>query len=215
MSLGTVGTLKLVEETAAPGGPVKFSRLTMVGDNAYAAGGSLGLEDALQLLTSEKRHIIDARGAGPNGDFGFEYTPKGAKQLCTGVAATDVFTTFAPAASALVAPVAAAHGFASGDPVKFIADNTGDTDLPTPPVLPGGLDPTAVYYVIASGLTTTAFKVSATKGGSTIDFTAVAGAGNMVVQKQDTLLARVPSTGAENATADLSGTTFSLLTVSY
>ena len=215
MSLGTVGTLKLVEDAYAPGGPIKFTRVTMVGDAAYSAGGSLGFEDAMRVLIGENRRVFDVRGQAGNGDLGFEYTPKGNRLLVSGVAATDVFTTATPQpAVSLAAPVPVVHGFVSGDPVKFIPDNVGDTDLPTPPVLPGGLDPTLVYYVIAAGLTTTAFKVSATQGGATIDFTAALGQGTMTVQKQDTLFVRVPSTGVENATANLSASTFNLIATS-
>lgn len=63
-------------------------------------------------------------------------------------AATDVFA-------------ATAHGLAAGDKVRFRV-LTGAT----------GVTADQVYYVIASGLTANAFKVSATLGGSTIDVTA-------------------------------------------
>ena len=50
------------------------------------------------------------------------------------------------------------HGFTAGDKVVF----TGGTSVPC------GLTLNAVYYVIAAGLTTDAFQVSATSGGSSI-----------------------------------------------
>jgi len=50
------------------------------------------------------------------------------------------------------------HGFSAGDKVVF----TGGT------LVPCGLTLNAVYYVIAAGLTTDAFQVSATSGGSSI-----------------------------------------------
>ena len=50
------------------------------------------------------------------------------------------------------------HGFSAGDKVVF----TGGT------LTPCGLTLNAVYYVIAAGLTTDAFQVSATSGGSSI-----------------------------------------------
>lgn len=50
------------------------------------------------------------------------------------------------------------HGFSAGDKVVF----TGGTAVPC------GLTLNSVYYVIAAGLTTDAFQVSATSGGSSI-----------------------------------------------
>jgi hypothetical protein len=66
----------------------------------------------------------------------------------TGVAATNLITA------------ASAHGFAAGRPVRFSALTGG-----------AGLAVGTTYYVIASGLTTTAFKVSATSGGTEVNFT--------------------------------------------
>ena len=65
------------------------------------------------------------------------------------VAVTDLFT-------------ATAHGLLENDALIFESDGT----IPT-----GITADTVVYYVIASGLTADAFKVSATIGGSTIDVT--------------------------------------------
>ncbi len=66
------------------------------------------------------------------------------------------------------------HGFAAGDVVRFTTTNT----------LPAGLAVNTSYYVIASGLTTTAFKVSATLGGSAVDITDT-GTGTHTVQRYD------------------------------
>lgn len=54
-----------------------------------------------------------------------------------------------------------AHGLAADTPVMFSRSAT----------LPTGLAPATVYYVLAAGLTTNGFRVSATKGGAAIDFT--------------------------------------------
>ncbi len=51
------------------------------------------------------------------------------------------------------------HGFVSGDQVYFTT--TG--------ALPTGLSANTIYYVIATGLTTNAFEVSATRGGAAIN----------------------------------------------
>lgn len=61
---------------------------------------------------------------------------------------TDVITT------------TAAHGFVEDDPVIFTGSD-----------LPAGITAGTTYYVIATGLTTTAFKISATVGGSALNFT--------------------------------------------
>jgi len=53
------------------------------------------------------------------------------------------------------------HGFAVGDAVSF---TTGGT-------LPTGITAGARYYVIASGLTSSAFEISTTAGGAAINFT--------------------------------------------
>ncbi len=54
-----------------------------------------------------------------------------------------------------------AHGLTAGTQVTF--DSTGS--------LPGGLSSTTTYYVISSGLTSTAFKVSTSSGGSAVNLT--------------------------------------------
>lgn len=76
------------------------------------------------------------------------------------------------------------HGYAAGDAVVFTAEYGGS--------LPTGLSADTVYFVIASGLTSDAFKVSTTQGGSAVDLTA-AGAGMVrkidrkVIQTGDTV----------------------------
>lgn len=53
------------------------------------------------------------------------------------------------------------HGLVADTPVRFTSDTT----------LPAGLAAATTYYVIASGLTADAFKVSTTLGGSEVDLT--------------------------------------------
>lgn len=80
----------------------------------------------------------------------------------TGAEATDVLS-------------ATAHGFLENDRVNF-------------PTLTGGAGLTAstgYYYVIASGLTADAFKVSATRGGAAVNFTTDISAGT--VRKADNI----------------------------
>lgn len=53
------------------------------------------------------------------------------------------------------------HGFVAGQPVMFTSDDT----------LPTGLTAGVVYYVLAAGLTTDEFSVSATPGGTAVETT--------------------------------------------
>jgi len=46
----SLGTLTKLEGGESPNGPLWFERFTLVGDNAYAAGGSVGLLAALRAL---------------------------------------------------------------------------------------------------------------------------------------------------------------------
>jgi hypothetical protein len=70
------------------------------------------------------------------------------RQELTGIAIATGTPTFA----------VPCHGLTAGDKVVF----TGGTEVPC------GLTLNTVYYVIAAGLTTDAFQVSATSGGSSI-----------------------------------------------
>jgi hypothetical protein len=70
-----------------------------------------------------------------------------AAKSVTGIAATDLLTS-------------AGHGYSAGDEVSF-SGLTGGT----------GINAGQIYFVIGSGLTANDFRVSATRNGSTIDFT--------------------------------------------
>jgi len=85
----------------------------------------------------------------------------------TSVASTDIFTTSVP------------HGFAIGDAVFFGSLVGG-----------AGLTNGKRYYVIAAGFSTTAFEVSLTAGGATVDHTSNVTSGtvakmNVVAQVTD------------------------------
>lgn len=58
------------------------------------------------------------------------------------------------------------HGLAANDRVAFFGIESGGS-------LPTGVTEGTVYFVIATGLTTDAFKVSTTSGGSALDVTAL------------------------------------------
>lgn len=94
-------------------------------------------------------------GIGPDPSLHY-YQPDPSVALTSpyGVAATDTFT-------------ATAHGMSAGQAIVFDAA-TGGT----------GLSLGVIYYVIASGLTANAFKISATLGGASINFTSDLSAGS-------------------------------------
>lgn len=85
----------------------------------------------------------------------FQHTPAAGKPR----APHEAFTFTADAGTNLLTSVG--HGMAAGDPVRFTSDTT----------LPAGLAAGTTYYVIASGLTADAFKVSAALAGSEVDIT--------------------------------------------
>lgn len=201
----SLGGITVVSESAAIG-PLKFTQIEVVGDSAYPTGGSVGFQDALQNLVDERRQVVAVLNSGVNGDAHLEYTPQGPPIPITAVTpSTDLLST---------GPTL--HGLNSGDAVEFVRTNQGPQS--TSDKMPGGLAENVVYYVIASGLTTTAFKVSATVGGSAVDITDAgfgAVTGGLSVVKADKLLVRVMSTAAEVAnTTNLSGNTYNALVIS-
>lgn len=104
--------------------------------------------------------LYDALSAGNRlADFGFGSSGQQVKGLATVLASTDLFTSYA-------------HGFTTDDRVFLSVVN--DEAIPT------GISLTTLYFVLASGLTTDAFKISTTSGGSALDVTA---SGECLVQK--------------------------------
>jgi hypothetical protein len=87
--------------------------------------------------------------------------------------ATDLFTA------------AALHGFGVADRVSFRLVGAG--------ALPGGVNTLFQYYVLASGLTTTQFRVATTFPGSTIDVTD-AGSGAVYITHDRTRYWVIPAT---------------------
>jgi hypothetical protein len=212
-NFGTVGAVVVVKDVGSGAGNVKHTKFTMVGDAAYVTGGSVGFLKALQTACGDHRQILHLQGSGHVLDSTtaehLEYTPRGAALDATVVASSDLFT-------------AAGSAFAAGDAVRFFKKNHPNAgaggaikSLNNPdPVLPGGVTEDTIYYVIASGLTATAFKVSTSSGGSTIDVTD-AGLGDFVVVKEDLLLVRQDSDGVESADGDQSDMTYNGYAVTY
>lgn len=82
---------------------------------------------------------------------------------CIGVFPFDAATSTVGVIESTVEDIyAPAHGFSAGQRV-FVLDSSG-TDLPAE------LSANTVYWVIAAGLTTDSFRVSATEGGAAINF---------------------------------------------
>jgi hypothetical protein len=94
-------------------------------------------------LAAAPNGIVASRTAGVLGVVKFA-----AAKAATVSATTDLVTS-------------AAHGLVAGDAVTFEGSTTA----------PAGADTTTTYYVIASGRTASAFKVSATLAGTAVNFT--------------------------------------------
>lgn len=191
-----LGTVSIVHEADAVG-PVKIRLVSFAGDGTYATPGSFGLADLFNTCCGAKERIVCAIGSGLNGDVGLEYTTQGEPHEVTCVASSDLFSCVGTDL----------HGLSSTDPVEFEVD-PGDANA-----LPGGIVAGTVYYVIAGGLTTSAFKVSATSGGSAVNITSN-GKGRFRVVKADRLLTRTINSGSELTTADQSATTYKMLVFS-
>jgi hypothetical protein len=155
---------------AAAGVSGQWGATVQLGDGIYAIEDSIvprdnvwmrghgSLASRLYLMPGVNKPIIDSTslaGARYNLEgIGFRAQDYDSHyEQVTGVAGTDVFT-------------ATAHGYEEDQPVRFL-DLTGGI----------GITEGKTYYVIASGLTADAFKVSETEGGSTINFTSDISAG--------------------------------------
>lgn len=69
MALGAI----TVVENAAAQGPVFWDRVTVVGDDAYPAGGSAGFEAAYRAAAKADREIVAIVNDDLNGDNLLEY----------------------------------------------------------------------------------------------------------------------------------------------
>lgn len=150
-----VGALTDISTTEVAGGSYARQAVTWAAAGTPAAGQS-GNTGALSVpipagTTVQSVGLYDASSAG-NLLGVFPYGSSG--QVVDGVATVstaDLFTSVA-------------HGLTTDDRVFFSAI-AGET-------LPTGISATTLYYVLASGLTADAFKVSTTSGGAALDITA-------------------------------------------
>lgn len=67
-----LGTITVVEQMAAQG-PLFMDRVTIVGDDAYASGGSAGVEAAFQAAVGSEREIVGIINDDSNGDALLQY----------------------------------------------------------------------------------------------------------------------------------------------
>ncbi len=109
--------------------------------------------------SNSNRRYLGAPAGGSNGQSYNNYLPDVAGTPATVNSSTDLFTSNG-------------HGLTSGTQVVF--QTTGS--------MPGGLSSGTAYYVISSGLTTNAFKVSTSSGGSTLNVTS-SGSGTLSFTK--------------------------------
>jgi len=188
MALGAITVLDRVASV----GPVTKTRIVMLGDSAYTAGGSYGFEAAFQAAVGRAEKVDDVRAAGQVGDF----LPKWNSPLPARSVVCD------PATNKFTMSDGSAHGFKAGDAVEF-----GGT------AVPAGLVAGTRYYVIATGMTKSVFEVSATVGGGSVDETTAGTA--VTVERKGALFMQVISSAAENGTADLSGVNFELIVDSH
>jgi hypothetical protein len=107
-----------------------------------------------------------------NGRFQPTDADAGASLAVTGVAATDIFTS-------------TAHGYVAGDRVVFTALTGG-----------AGLVTKQAYYVIAANLAANTFQVSATPGGTAVDFTTDVSAGTVQKNAQGLVVRGVKITAS-------------------
>lgn len=94
--------------------------------------------------------------------FGIWDDPTAGNLLWTGWAGSVIGSFTGAATGDLITAVG--HGRSAGDAVVFEARDGA--------ALPAGITSGTLYYVIASGLVTDAFKISTTSGGSALDITA-------------------------------------------
>jgi len=131
-NFGAVGTVAILTEADSVG-PVKHLRVSVVGDSAYVAGGSVGFLKALRTLMGNRVNVIHSEGSGTN-KLGatpeeFEYTPRGSLidiDAAAVVPGTDLITS------------KTAHGLSSGNAVRFFKKAPHNANLPDP-IMPTGL----------------------------------------------------------------------------
>ena len=141
-------------ETGASGTALAAARTSM----AMTTSGSARQNSAQVEITANATgtaRFVGAWDAASAGNF-IGYAPLGTGQ-------PQAFTLVDTTNDDFVSP---GHGFVAGDEVYFLTEPSGKA-------LPTGVTEGTVYYVIATGLATNSFRVSATLGGSSIAVTAV------------------------------------------
>jgi hypothetical protein len=137
-------------EDAGEEGKIRFPIVACDGfsrwDSTISGSGTGSIKAGIEL-TSSALYVV-------SGNRIIKLNASGTPTLLAARTATVTFDT----ATDLVTWTS--HGLAAG--AAFVPTTTG--------ALPTGLTPSTAYYVIASGMTANAFKVSATPGGAAVDF---------------------------------------------
>lgn len=123
-------------------------------------------------------HALGIYDASTSGNLLYWLDLLAAEKPCTVTSATPAVVT------------CPAHGFVSGDKIKF--SSVPGISIPT------GLTDGAYYFVITAGLTTDAFEISLTSGGSAINTTG-SGGGKVGKDQTVTVNANVPPSFAIGA----------------
>lgn len=181
-----VGALTALTPTEVAGGSYARQAVTWQSAGTPAAGQA-GNNGSITIPIPASTTVValglyDAVSAGNN----LAILPYGSSnQVVTGVASVDAIATDLIQSNG--------HGLTTDDRV-FVSTVNGEA-------LPTGLGATTLYFVLASGLTTDAFKLSTTSGGSAVDITALgelafwktvpntfASAGNLTIATNQLLL---------------------------
>lgn len=148
-----------------------YARINITDNSTNFPAVAAASPSVLKLATSESfpAATSDWMSGAPVVGYGFYSASTSGTFLGSMYALSTPIIVTADTTGLFTAP--AAHGFSANDAIRFVI-SSGAT-------IAAGVNTTATWYVIASGLTTTAFKVSSTQGGSAVTITAAAIAGFM------------------------------------
>jgi hypothetical protein len=169
----TAGSLYLSLHTADPGeaGNQGTSECAYTGYArvavARSSGGFTVSGSSATLAANADFPVSDSSANEVATHFGLGTSSSGAGKLMRSGIIGGPYKPFVAADAATDLITEPGHGLVAGDRVVFEAIEGV--------ALPTGITQGTRYFVIATGLTTDAYKVSATSGGSSIDITAVGG----------------------------------------
>ena len=140
---------------------------TAIGSNAMIVNttGNFNVALGYQALGGSRTSLYNV-AIGNQAGANYAFNGLNSNGLNTFIGALAGFGTNSPTIGTVTITIASpavltktAHGLAAGDRVQF--STTG--------ALPTGINPSAIYYVIAAGLTADAFEISTTSGGAAVN----------------------------------------------